>query len=322
MNAAELQKRTTGYYQRMADAGNARLKRPVQSNRASSIGRCARQIYYARKEPGMGIGWYTPEVCMRMEDGNEHEKIIVRQLMTDGVDIINQQRAVDDHPELKKRNITGHYEFQIRENEKLFPVEIKSMTTRSETGINGPEDLEEIWYYRPYLDQVQIYLFGTESDSMIFYIKNKDTSRPTMFDVPRDEPRIKGLLEKADLINDAVASGTPPPRQKWCEECTGCSFMAHCLPDIMAEGESFVVEEMPGDIIELIEKKGELATAYKEYEKCNKLLKEYWKTKLTATEELKTLLMGGYTIELKRQYRKGHTVKPFDFIAAKIKEKS
>lgn len=319
INAGEITTRYWKHYEEKAASGNMQLKRPLQSIRASLIGRCARQIYYSMAEPQEGIGWYTPAVVMRMDDGNEHEKILIRKLMELGYDIINQQRPIDDHPELKKRNITGHIEFQFRDGKELRPCEIKSMTTHAEGSINGPEDFEQFWYYRPYIDQAQMYMFGLNAPEMAYFIKNKDNSQPTIFDIMIDSERVDRNLDKADLINSCVKAKEPPPRQPWCEECAGCSFLQHCLPDIKGDGKLISMEPPEANVIELLERKNELSEAHKEYEKTNKLLKEYWKTRL-GDDDYKLIIMDDWKFEIKRVRRKEYTVKASSYAKATVEK--
>jgi CRISPR/Cas system-associated exonuclease Cas4 (RecB family) len=269
--------------------------------------------------PGEGVGWYNAENVMRMEDGNEHERILVRKLMELGYNIINQQKPIDDHPELKKRNITGHIEFQFRDGAKLKLCEIKSMTTHTEGSIDGPEDIDRFWYYRPYIDQVQMYMFGLEASEITFFIKNKDTSQPTIFDIPIDMARVKANLEKADLINSCIKAKEPPPRQKWCEECAKCSFVQHCLPDIKGDGKLMSMEPADASVIELLQRKNELSESYKEYGEINKLLKEYWKIRL-GDDDYKLIFMGDWKFEIKRQNRKGFKANPFSYASAKVEK--
>jgi hypothetical protein len=193
------------------------------------------------------------------------------------------------------------------------------MTTHTEGSIDGPEDIDRFWYYRPYIDQVQMYMFGLEVSEITFFIKNKDTSQPTIFDIPIDMARVNANLEKADLINSCVKAKEPPPRQKWCEECAGCSFLQHCLPDIRGDGKLISLEQPEAGVIELLERKNELSESYKEYEKINKLLKEYWKSRL-GDDDYKLILMGDWKFEIKRVNRKGYEVKPFSFASAKAEK--
>lgn len=318
ITAEEIKTRYFKHYDDLAGTGNKKLKVPLKSIRASMIGKCARMIYYSMVEPWEGIGWHSAEKEMIFKDGKEHEKIVVRELMELGFDIINQQRPVSIHPELSKRNITGHIEFQFQEPDgTLTPCEIKSMSTYGETAINEPADLDGFWYYKGYLDQVQIYLAGLDSPQMPYVIKNKNSSVPSMFDVYRDEDRIKYNFDKADMINMCVRQKEPPQRQKWCEECAGCSFLQHCLPDIKGDGKSISIEEPETTVIELLERNDCLSESYREYNRNNKLLKEYWKSRLPEGEDYKIIIMGNMKFELKRQYRKGHEVKPFDFVSCK-----
>jgi CRISPR/Cas system-associated exonuclease Cas4 (RecB family) len=319
MNAEEIQTTYYRHYEKEAKKGNNRLKRPLQSIRASLIGKCARQIYYMMVEPQEGIGWYSPEVVMRLKDGERHERWMVIDLQEMGFDIINQQRSIDDHPELKKRKITGHIEFQIRKEKELLPCEIKSMTTHSETSINSAADFDELWYYRHYPDQAQIYMYGLNAQSITYIIKNKDNSKPNIFDMPLDMERVRLNLDKADLINSCVKAKEPPPRQKWCEECAGCSFLQYCLPDIRGDGKLISLEQPEAGVIELLERKNELSESYKEYEKINKLLKEYWKSRL-GNDDYKLILMGDWKFEIKRVNRKGYVVDPFSFASAKAEK--
>jgi CRISPR/Cas system-associated exonuclease Cas4 (RecB family) len=318
MNAEEIQTKYYQHYQAEADKGNNRLKRPLQSIRASMIGRCARMQYYSFVSPGEAVGWYTPEVVMRLEDGNRHEKWMVIDLQEMNFDIINQQRPIDDHPELKKRNITGHIEFQIRTGKELRPCEIKSMTTHSENSINTVEDFDINWYYRHYPDQAQIYLFGLNAREMTYIIKNKNNSKPNMFDLPLDMDRVKYNLDKADLINSCVKAKEPPPRQSWCEECAGCAFLQHCLPDIKGDGKLISIEEPEASVIDLLERKAALSESHKEYERINKLLKEYWKSRLPEGQELQIIIMGTYKVEIKRVQRKENTVKASSYAKATV----
>lgn len=318
IKAEEIKIKYFQHFNDLAMSGNQRLKVPLKSIRASMIGKCARMIYYSMVEPREGTGWHNAEKEMVFKDGKEHEKIIIRELSEIGFDIINQQRPVSNHPELLKRNITGHIEFQFQEPDgSLTPCEIKSMSTYGESSINEPADLDNYWYYKGYLDQVQMYLVGLDSSQMPYVIKNKNTSIPNIFDVYRDEDRIKYNFEKADMINICVRQKEPPPRQKWCEECAGCNFLQHCLPDIKGDGKMISIEEPEASIIEIIERKESLAAAHKEHEKCSKLLKQYWNSRLPEGEDFKIIIMGNRKFELKRQYRKGYEVKPFDFVSCK-----
>lgn len=317
INADQIKTTYWKHFEDKAASGNIKLRRPIQTIRASMIGKCARQIYYCMAKPEEGRGWYTPENVMRMEDGIEHERILIRKLMELGYNIINQQKPIDDHPELKKRNITGHVEFQFQDEKNLVPCEIKSMTTHTEGSINGPEDIDRFWYYRPYIDQVQMYMFGLEVSEITFFIKNKDTSQPTIFDVQIDMDRVNLNLTKADLINECIVAKQPPERQKWCEECTGCSFVQYCLPDIKSDGKLISLEPPESGVIELLKRKNELSKVHKEYEQINKLLKEYWKSRL-GNDEFKTIIMGNWKFEIKRVNRKGYIVDPFSYASAKV----
>lgn len=317
LNAEDIKTTYWKYFEKEAANGNERLKIPLKTIRASSIGKCATEYYFRMVEPWEGVGWYTPENVMKMKDGQRHEQWMVMDLINMGYDIIDQQKPIDNHPELRKRNISGHIEFQINENGKLKPCEIKSMTTYTETGINGLKDFDNFWYYRHYPDQVQIYLFGLNAQEMTYFVKNKDSSKPNMFDIKLDMDRVKKNLDKADLINSCVKAKEPPPRQPWCEECAGCSFLQHCLPDIKGDGGLISIEQPEASVIELLERKGELSEAHKEHERLNKLLKDYWKTRL-GDEDFKLIIMGDWKFEIKRVNRKGFEVKPSSYASAKV----
>lgn len=319
INAEEIQATYYRHYEKEAEKGNNRLKRPLPNIRASLIGKCPRQIYNMMVNPQEGIGWYSPEVSMRLKDGERHERWMVIDLQEMGFDIINQQRPIDDHPELKKRNITGHVEFQIQKEKELLPCEIKSMTTHSETSINSAADFDDIWYYRHYPDQAQMYMYGLNAQSITYIIKNKDNSRPNIFDMPLDMERVRFNLDKADLINSCIKAKKPPPRQAWCEECAGCSFVQYCLPDVKGDGKLISLEPPESGIIELLERKNELSEAHKEHERIGKLLKEYWKS-ILGDDEFKIIIMGDWKIEITKQNRSGWVVDPFSFASAKVEK--
>lgn len=281
ITAESLKEKSDKHYQKQADISNEQLKRPVRSIRASMIGTCARRIYFTMVEPEKQFPWYTPGLIRIFEDGIEHEKLIEKDLEKMGYTVSRQQKIIDNHPELKKVNITGHIDFTIFQRvsgiEEIMSdlrilAECKSLSRDLFSGIETWKDIEKTYWMKKYIDQGTCYMYGTNEEKMVFILKNKNDSSLKFIPMELDQDRMKSLIEKASLINSCVRSEDPPARIIYDDECQHCPFEQHCLPDISLTGKEIIENT---ELIEILDKRGDtiLMEAHKEYAKLDKLAK-------------------------------------------------
>ena len=207
---------------------------PCYSNRASEIGYavplldgCLRRGVYAR------TAWQERElhdarVQLIFDEGNNQERIVLRDLAEAGVEIIEQQSAW----EWSQYKISGHIDGTYIEDHVAFPVEIKSMSPNIFEGVNIFEDFKKHPWTRVYMAQITLYMLFKNIDKGIFILKNKSTGELKQITVDLDFELGEAILKAAETINAHIAAGTLPECIQDREVCKKCPFKLVCLPEI------------------------------------------------------------------------------------------
>lgn len=275
LNAEFIKEKVDAYWQSVADRENEGLKRPMRSIRASMIGACSKRIYSMMVEPWESIPWYTPGLCRIFQDGELHERQMVHDLEAAGFKINRQQFVVDNHPELKKHNISGTCDFSIEWGGEWVPADCKSLNMMTFQEVKSIENMKESYWMSKYVSQGQIYAYGQEKPIFIFPLKDKNNSDLKFIEMPIDHEHVKTLLEKASLINFAVRQKEPPPRITWGDECLHCPFLQHCLPDMFFKTDVEFVNNT--DITRILDNRQRHVASYREYNRQHELAKELLK---------------------------------------------
>lgn len=256
---------------------------PCHSNRASSLGDpCIRRLVYERTH------WNEKQLHdvglqLIFDEGNNQEKIVLRDLADAGFEIYEQQRAFEER-DLK---ITGHMDLKIKlpDNDRLFPCEIKSMSPHIFDKVNTLQDFYNLPYQwlKKYPAQLLLYMLAANEDRGVFILKNKSTGALKEIWIDMDWDLTSELYEKAARINDFVDDGTLPDRVNDLDVCEKCPFAHICLPE-KSFGPGFSDEE-DSNLVVMLDRLEELKSSFTEYEALNKKVKE-------ALEEKTDIIVG------------------------------
>ena len=148
----------------------SRIKQwPVNSNRASSLGHeCLRYLVYERTRWQEKV-LHGVTLQMIFDEGNLHEKAVIRDLQDAGNEIIEQQRAFAWSAYL----ITGHIDGKLLKDSIAIPFEIKSCSPWIFQSINKLNDLHNHKYHhvRCYPSQLTLYLLMDNKEFGYFIFK-------------------------------------------------------------------------------------------------------------------------------------------------------
>lgn len=275
--------------------------RPCYINNASKVGfPCARSLVYRR------LNWKDqalPDTGLMyiFQEGNTHERAVVRLLLDAGIEVIESQRTLD-WPDIQA---SGHIDGQVKVDGESMPIEIKSSNQFTWEKLNSQEDLkasDKIWVKNWY-GQLQLYLWMMSQPRMILLLKNKQSGQLKQVDITIDMDYSDKLVKKLLLVNEHVAAETYPDRISDRTICQYCDFRHICLPD--EDSEQIEITDNP-ELLELLEERESLKQPAKDYEAVDKKLKEYWKR----TESGTYLVGGKFQVKLSMYKRTIYTVPP------------
>jgi len=297
---------------------------PTHTNRASSIGSpCIRQLVYNR------VAWrhkqpFDIKSQLRLDEGNNQETIVIRDLIGAGVEVIETQ--VSDMDE--KTETTMHLDGIVVDDGKRYVLEIKSCAPYIFQAISryaiddyyrAMDELGVIYpWFRKYPPQLNLYMYSRTLEMAICVFKDKSSGDLKQFNVPLNLDFLDSIFKKANRVNalvaafkDSKADPTKPESNKFLPpkiddstECRMCQFNTICLPDIDF-GKPIQIKDDPG-----FEKKLDrwhvLGAAAKEYDNINDELK-------LQCEGVENTIVGKYHIDGKRN-KKGSWLKKIKFI--------
>jgi CRISPR/Cas system-associated exonuclease Cas4 (RecB family) len=273
---------------------------PCHSNRASSLGDpCLRRLVYERND------WDKKQLHdvglqLVFDEGNNQEKIVLRDLAEAGFEIFEQQRSF----EIRDLAITGHMDLKIKlpDSDRLFPCEIKSMSPHIFDKVTTLQDFFTLPYpwLKKYPGQLMLYMLESNEDRGVFILKNKSTGALKEIWVDFDWNLADELLKKAALINEHLSDGTYPDRVDDLDVCEKCPFAHICLPD-KSFGPGFNAEE-DENLVSMLDRLEELKPVYTEYEALNGKLKKALEEKTDIIIGNKYLVKGKW-IEVKERFQ-------------------
>ena len=275
---------------------------PVNNLRASNIGHpCERYLYLLIKH------WdeqqpHDEGLQNIFDFGNSVEEYTIKKLKDAGLEIITPtQRSW----KVENPFITGREDIRIKDPEdgQLYPAEIKGLSPFEWERLNSIEDFynSKRYYVRGYPSQLMVYCWKFEKEKGFFILTNKLTGKIKIIEVPFDWDKADALLKKGERIYKALAdeSGkTVPPACDDITVCEECSMRHLCSASI--ERPEMDIDD--GELEALIDRKGELAAAYKEYNETNDKIK-------TAVGDRDKVLAGKYVVTAKNIEKKEYVVK-------------
>ena len=295
---------TAGYIaEKISDFVKSEIKvYPVNNLRASNIGHpCERYLYLLIKH------WdeqqpHDESLQNIFDFGNSVEEYTIKKLKDAGLEIITPtQRSW----KVENPFITGREDIRIKDPEdgQLYPAEIKGLSPFEWERLNSIEDFynSKRYYVRGYPSQLMVYCWKFEKEKGFFVLTNKLTGRIKIIEVPFDWDRADALLKKGERVYTALADKTGKTIPKACDDITVCEecAMRHLCSAAIERPEMDIDD---GELEALIDRKGELAAAYKEYNETNDKIK-------AAVGDRDKVLAGKYVVTAKNIEKKEYVVK-------------
>lgn len=275
---------------------------PCEHLRASNIGHpCERYLYllirnWEEQQP------HDESLQNIFDLGNSIEEYTIKKLRGAGLEVITPtQRSW----KVENPLITGREDVRIKDPEtgELFPAEIKGLSPYEWDRLNSVEDFFESkrHYVRGYPAQLMVYCWKFEKEKGFFILTNKLTGELKIIEVPFDWDRADALLKKAERIYAALADKSGKTVPASCDDltvCENCQMRHLCT----APHDRIETEIDDGELEAAIDRKNELAPAYREYNEIGDRIK-------AIVGERDSVISGKYIVTAKTIKRQEYIVK-------------
>jgi len=256
-------------------------KYPCHVNRISSIGHpCERFLYYKR------AAWsQAPDISDGLqgifETGHLLEPQIQVVITQVGLVSCPRWRVVGSQAPtmdalLEKYNIYGSIDGFLQVEtapnawKTLGVLDIKTSNPNIFGNLNTFEDLARYPWTRKYVGQLSLYALGHNlEDCYILFVNKANLFDMKLIHFPLDMAYAESLLQKAERVNKAVETETPPEKINQPSECSRCDFASLCMPELQTGGEMVMAGE---EAAEMLETMMSLEEYKKEYDRLSKRL--------------------------------------------------
>lgn len=279
---------------------------PCHVNRASDAGHPCEKYLVLSRTRWQEKSLIEPYVQFIFEGGIAIEKMAEAELKEAGFEIIEQQRAF----EWKEFQLTGHLDFKVLWQGKVFPIEVKGLNKFDYDKLNCIEDFLEskkTWIQK-YPTQLILYMFMDNAEYGCFYLKSVPGFKPKQIWISLDYSFGEEILKKLERVNKHVKEGTLPKGTNDYDTCNYCGFLHICLPEMVGK-EIEIIDEI--EVEEAIKRCEELKPLVKEYNELDK----QWKKALEGKEKV---MIGDYIVIGKWIKRKGYTAEDSEYWQSKI----
>lgn len=282
---------------------------PCNNLRASNVGHpCERYLYLSIKNWEDKKLYNETTQCI-FDLGNKIEEYVIQTLKDAGFEVITPTiRAW----KVDKPLITGREDLRIKlEDGQFYPVEVKGLAPQEWEKLNSVQDFlnSKRYYVRGYPAQLYIYMYQFGKEKGYFALCNKLTGEIKLIEVPFDYEYVEKVLQKAERIYRCLEKEELPASCDDISVCEHCDLAHVCTANIKRI-ETDV--DTTGELDELIDKKQELAPAYREYSEINDKIKK-------VVGEREKVLSNKYIFERKVIHKEGYTVSPRDEIRINVK---
>jgi CRISPR/Cas system-associated exonuclease Cas4 (RecB family) len=273
---------------------------PCEHLRASNIGHpCERYLYLLIKHWDE-VKPHDESLQNIFDFGNSVEAYTIQKLKDAGLEVITPtQRSW----KVENPLITGREDIRIKDPEdgQLYPTEIKGLSPIEWERLNSIDDFytSKRYYVRGYPAQLMVYCWKFEKEKGFFVLTNKLTGQIKIIDVPFDWEKADALLKKGERIYKALETDTPPDSCEDISVCENCGLRHICTAAV----DRAETEIDDGELEEAINRKNELAPAYREYQEVGERIKRI-------VGEREKVLAGQYVVMTKVIDKKGFTVEP------------
>lgn len=258
--------------------------------RASSIGECAREVFYQITEWRMRPP-HPHELLERFAMGRNIEKIVRRELIDEGHELVEGQLPFEIREDLAltadSRYVfpneiicTGHLDGRIEWNGQKPVCEIKSLHPNIWSRINSLEDFTRMGsFWARYPHQLLLYCYS-QSEPIGLYILSDCMGHVKFIEVRLEDhlDLCEKALQIAKTAKLAVLTGTPPPFHPDPGVCRNCwaRQAGVCFPPIDDRDRNLLI--MDDDIlIADLERMHELREDAEEFNTLERRLKNRFK---------------------------------------------
>lgn len=311
----------------------AKIKKyPVTSNTASKIGHPCLRYLVLRRTHWDRAPFHSLTTQYIFEAGKVIEEAAIREINGTGRFRVTETDVPlrDDFHALSGR-LDGKIE-QIGSGDKhptKYPLEIKGLNPWDFDAVNSEEDMlnsTKPWI-RGYPAQLLVYLYLTNIEQGLFYIKNKANNRPKEIWVSFNEKYAKEILAKCVTINAIVdhISGKPekedplnwPDPIPWAENICGyCEFVDLCLPT-RNFGNGMLLAEDP-ELVEMVNELKSLDPQKKAWDKLDRMIKDKLKAAYKV-QRFEECLIGDWMISASEVSKAAFTVPASTYTKFSIK---
>jgi hypothetical protein len=251
---------------------------------ASDLSPCTREtalaILHWKDRPAPDAG-----LKARFERGSLIEDAVLRELGALGFTVRKERtpfEVKDSKGRIVVRGIVDGFLDWREEGTKQrdFPLEVKSLDPNIYRQINGLEDFQKFHFTKKYPRQLWTYLYANSLEEG-FFLLDDCTGRWKLIPVALDYAETETILRQCEAAVDAVAAasaGVPEgtdPLPAYHEDpavCRRCwAFGRVCYPPIEEQGLKVLAEP---EFEAKLERRHELAPAFREYETLDKEVKE------------------------------------------------
>lgn len=238
-----------------------------RSIRASGIDDpCNRRLYYYLT-CGELADDVTTDLAAIFEEGKDQEPGVRRYLSELGFEIKNA--GVTES--YSAHNISASIDGILEWNGEKYIAEIKTVSDYAWDSVYAIQDMQD-GYYRKWYGQMQVYLLVFGYEKGLFFLKKKTAKQIRVIQVPLDYEYAEGLLKKAEAVNAAIKTASPPPHIQNPVECRKCPFFAKVCNPPMEFGDGIVNIE-DAELAAKLTEREVLAAARAKYEKVDKDIK-------------------------------------------------
>lgn len=208
------------------------------------------------------------------ETGNILEPVIERIVSEVGQNstprwrIVGSQMSTNDNL-LKEYQISGTIDgfLQIELNGEwvtIGVIDIKTMSPNIYAQIHDYNSLGKYFWTRRYRGQLMLYALAHNIEQCFILCVNKSNLyNMKLVNFPLDMGYCDGLLEKAEIINKAIKTETPPEKINDPDECPKCKFFSFCCPDISTGGNLQIIDNE--ELEQILDNMAELESTVNRY---------------------------------------------------------
>lgn len=223
--------------------------------------------------------------------GNREEASVKLRMAEDGWEVIHQQEPFEIKNRKGEMICRGKIDGKVLYGRTAIPWEIKSMDGNIFRGIKGLEDFQHKVHLRKYLRQMQLYLFGNNSEGGLFTLS--DFRHEKHVPVALELDSCEHILQRLERNWDMVKAKKYPERIEYDSAvCGRCPFAHVCLPDIKNEGAKQITND---ELLEDLNRWTYLKPLAVEFDKLDKELKEYFRNKADVLVNLTYRVLGRVT---------------------------